>query len=457
MTRNDAGVGVGRLSERAMASILRILLTPLALLVATLALSAQTPRLVQQTQNAAKAASSLAMSLPQRTAPGSLVVVCVSMPPGPSATVSGGGVSQWTMCHSQTSGASKAQVWAGHVSNTTSRTITISVPSSQPRLEASCSEWRGMLGPMQFSAAGSSGTVAAPTTVASTPSLTVGSGDLVVAMLATQNPTEKIPQATPDWKAIAPANAPLSAWSTSGYRVADSQGSASFAFPFQAAQDHTTAIVAFRAGAAPAVPPTLRQHASNQQWNVSSLQVQLPSLPLPGSLLVVCHESNSSIDSRIQGCGVDRWTLCVSSAPAVVNSEIWAGIVGKNPSATLTITLGTSPNGALASVCEWTGMPTPLAYQAELGTGPLGGTNLRTPAVYADRHELIVAMAGIHQGGNTIGAPGMGFTELMQGYLPSTAQSAAYRIATQPGPVFTTWPLAHSTRWAAPIVVFGGM
>jgi hypothetical protein len=457
MTRNDAGVGVGRISARPMASILRILLTPIALLVATIALSAQTPRLVQQTQNAAKGASSLTMTLPQRTAAGSLVVVCLSMPPGPSATVSGGGVQQWTMCHSQTSGSSKAQIWAGHVTTTTSRTITIAVPSPQLRLEASCSEWKGPLGPLQFSAAGSSGTVAAPTPLASTPPLTVGRGDLVIAMLATQSPTEKLPQATPDWKAIASANAPLSAWSASGYRVVESAGSASFSFSFQSVHDHATAIAAFRAAPAPTGPPTRRQHASNQLWNASTLQVQLPSTPLPGSLLVVCHESNSSVDSRLQGCGVDRWTLCVTSAPAIVNSEIWAGIVGQNPSATLTITLGTSPNGAIASVSEWTGMPSPLAYQAELGSGPLGGTTARTPAVYADRHELIVAMAGIHQGGNTIGAPSQGFTELMQGYLPSTAQSAAYRIATQPGPVFTTWPLAHSTRWAAPIVVFGGM
>jgi hypothetical protein len=123
----------------------------------------------------------------------------------------------------------------------------------------------------------------------------------------------------------------------------------------------------------------------------------------------------------------------------------------------VTITLGTSPNGAIACVSEWTGMPSPLAFQAELGSGPLGGTNVRTPPVLADQHELVVAMAGIHQGGNTIGSPGQGFTELMQAYLPSTAQSAAYRIATQQGPLFATWPLTYSTRWAAPSVVFGGM
>ncbi len=436
----------------------RLVPSLLCALVAVLgSLRAQTPRLVQQTHNAAKSASSLTLTLPQRTAPGSLVVVCLAMPHGPSATLSGGGVTQWTLGHSQSSGSSQAQIWFGAVVASTSRTVQIAVPSSQPRLEASCTEWKGGLGSLQFTAAGSSGTAASPNPVASTPALNVAPGDLVIAMIAARSPTEPMPKAVPDWKAIVATDSPLSAWSTSGFRVAEQAAPMSFSFPYRSAQDHATAVAAFRAGAAPSAPPTLRQHANNQQWNVSSLQVQLPSTPLPGSLLVVCHESNSSVDSRLQGCGVERWTLCVTSAPTIVNSEIWAGIVGPNPTSTLTITLGTSPNGALACVSEWTGMPSPLAYHAELGAGPNGGTNVRTPSVFADPNELVVAMAGIHQGGNTIGAPGQGFTELMQGYLPSTAQSAAFRIATQAGPVFTTWPLAHSTRWAAPIVVFGGM
>jgi hypothetical protein len=434
------------------------LLTELcALLAFAIASNAQAPVLAQRAHSASKSSSQCVVTMPQRPAPGAMLVACVGTnAQAGAATISGGGVTQWQLCRSQSSTRSNAQIWVGRVEASPSATCTVTFANSQSRIEASLAEFRGTIGALQFTADGGSGADTAATSTAASAPIATSRGDLVIAMIAAANASEAIPNPKPDWKPIA-NSATNAAWTACGFLVANAPTSLAMQWEFARAQDYATAVAAFRVGTAPTTAPTRRQHASDELWNVSSLTVQLPNQPLPGSLLVVCHESNSSVDSRLQGGGVTQWTRCVSSAPAIVNSEIWAGIVGPNPTSSITITLGTSPNGAIASVTEWTGMPSPLAFQAELGSGPLGGTSVRTPSVLADPNELVVAMAGIHQGGNTISAQGQGFTELMQGYLPSTGQSAAYRIATQQGPVFTTWQLAYSTRWAAPIVVFGGM
>ena len=440
-----------------MRPICHLLTALCSLLAFATASNAQAPVLAQRVHSASKTGAQCVATLPQRPAPGAMLVACIGTnAQAGNATMSGGGVTQWQLCRAQTSTRSNAQIWVGRVDASPSRTCTVTLSNSQSRIEATVAEFRGTIGALQFTAEGSSGADTASIATASSAPIATSRGDLVIAMIATANASEAIPKPMPDWKPIA-NSATNAAWTACGFLVANAPTSIAMQWEFARAQDYATAVAAFRVGTVPTAAPSLRQHASNQMWNVSSLAVPLQNTPLPGSLLVVCHESNSSVDSRIQGGGVAQWTLCVSSAPAIVNSEIWAGIVGPNPTSSITITLGTSPNGAIASVSEWTGMPSPLAYQAELGSGPLGGTTARAPAVYADRHELIVAMAGIHQGANTIGTPSQSFTELMQSYLPSTAQSAAYRIATQPGPVSTTWPLTHSTRWAAPIVVFGGM
>jgi hypothetical protein len=440
-----------------MRPICHLLTALCALLALATASNAQAPVLAQRVHAASKSSSQCVVTLPQRPAPGAMLVACIGTnAQAGNATMSGGGVTQWQLCRAQTSTRSKAQIWVGRVDASPSRTCTVTFSNSQSRIEATVAEFRGTIGALQFTAEGSSGADTASVATAAGAPIATSRGDLVIAMISATSASEAIPKPKPDWKPIA-NSATNAAWTACGFLVANSASSLAMQWEFARAHDYATAVAAFRVGTAPTAAPSLRQHASNQLWNASSLQVQLQNPPLPGSLLVVCHESNSSVDSRIQGGGVTQWTLCVSSAPAIVNSEIWAGIVGPNPTSSITITLGTSPNGAIACVSEWTGMPSPLAFQAELGSGPLGGTNVRTPPVLADQHELVVAMVGIHQGGNTIGSPGQGFTELMQAYLPSTAQSAAYRIATQQGPLFATWPLTYSTRWAAPIVVFGGM
>ncbi len=418
--------------------------------------TAQTPELLQCSEAMRKFTSQCVVTLPQRTTPGALLVALCSQTSASTPTITGGGVSQWTLQSAQAMPAGAAQAWTGIVDGTPTQTVTFTHPGTPTTTKASVGEWRGLLGTLQVTVASTTGDVSAPDPTATTGFVHVERGDLVVALLAAPTANERIPAPRSGWKAIAAAGSDRGYFSSAGWTVADSAGQLALHWDFARAQDHAAIAVAFRAAAAPTSAPQLRQHRNEQRWGVGSITMQLEKAPIPGSLLVVCHESNSSVNSRIQGGGVAAWALCMSSAPTIVNSEIWAGVVGPNPNDTITITLGSSPNGAIVCVTEWIGLPSPLCFQAMLGSSPAGSTLIHTPPVLADANELVVALAGLHQGGNTIGPPSNGFTELMQGYLTSTAQSSAFRVATQAGAISTTWPLLYSTRWAAPIVVFGG-
>ncbi|MEQ1632157.1 MAG: hypothetical protein ABL997_07270 [Planctomycetota bacterium] len=419
-------------------------------------LSAQTPTLLQQAGNSAKTQSQLPVTLNQRTTPGSLIVVCYTTTASGTATVSGGGVSQWNLLQAPVPGSTNVQIFAGVVDGSPSRAMNVTLTSNSALASVSIGEWRGFVGMPLVASVSGSGTSLDLDPIATTPLLQIENGDLVVSMCAMADGTEVVPDPANSWKPLPQGRKNDHLLMAAGWFIASNSGPTSMSWPFTQAQDYRSVMVAFRMSTPPAQMPSLIQHASDAQWNVAGLTIQLPQLPAPGNLLVVCHESNSSSNSRISGCGVLHWTLCVSSAPTIINSEIWAGIVGPNPTSTMTITLGSAPNGAMASVSEWADMPVPLAYQAVLSSGPTGGVSIQSPIMHADTNELVIAMAGIHQGGNTISFPTNGYTQFMQAYLPSTAQSAAWFVPTQPGFYSTTWAIQNSTRWAAPMVVFGG-
>lgn len=416
----------------------------------------QVPELLQHAGNTAKISSQLAVTLTQRTTPGSLVVACFSTSGTGAATITGAGVSQWTVCHGPTGGPANVQVFAGIVDLSPSRLLTVTQPGGSSLSSLSMGEWRGFLGIPQFTVVSNSGTSADTDPRATTPAMTVGMGDLLVSMLATTDATQPVPDPVEGWKPLPQGRKQDRLLSASGWAVANADGQMARTWAYTRAQNYTAVTVAFRVPPPPMPTPHLVQHASEAQWNVNAITVTMPQTPSPGSLLVVCHESNSSSNSRISGAGVGQWTMCLSSAPIIVNTEVWAGIVGPNPTNTLTITLGSGPNGAIASVSEWTGFQNGVAYEADYASGPLGGTVCTSPTATATAGELLVAMVGIHQGGNTISLPSNGFTQFMQDYLPSTAQSAAWLVAPQDGNYSTTWTLQNSTRWSAPIVVFGG-
>ena len=441
---------------RARLRNLHVVAAAAAALFTSAVLSAQTPTLLQQAGNTAKTQSQLPVTLNQRTTPGSLLVVCYTTTASGTATVSGGGVSQWTLCQAALPGATNVQIFAGVVNGSPSRAVNVTLASSSALASVSVSEWRGFVGMPLVAAASGTGSSLDLNPTATTSPLQIQDGDLVVSMCAMTDGTEVVPEPIHTWKPLPQGRKNDHLLMAAGWFVASSPELVSMRWPFTRAQDYSSALVAFRMPAPPPQTPMLVQHTSDALWNVSSLTLQLGQQPAPGDLLVVCHESNSSSNSRISGGGVTQWTLCMSSAPTIVNSEIWAGIVGPSPSSTITITLGSAPNGAIASVSQWSDLPVPLAFEAMLSSGPTGGTGVQTPSVPADANELVVAMVGIHQGANTVSLPTNGFTQFTQAYLPSTAMSAAWFVPTTAGYYSTSWSLQNSTRWAAPIVVFGG-
>lgn len=441
---------------RARLSILHVVAAAAAAFSSSIGALAQSPVLLQQAGNTAKVSSQLALTLTQRTTPGSLVVACFSTTGSGSATISGAGVSQWTVCVPPTGGACNVQIFAGVVDGSPSRSLTVSQPGGTSLSTLSMGEWRGFLGIPQFATSTGSGSRTDVDPNARTAPIFVGPGDLAISMLAMADATQPVPDPVDGWKILPQGRKQDRQLSSAGWSVADADTSLARTWPFTRSQNYSAATVVFRMPQTPSPAPNLVQHVGDAQWNILSMTLTLPQVPAPGSLLVICHESNSSSNSRVSGGGVGQWTMCLSSAPIIVNTEVWAGIVGPNPTDTITITLGSGPNGAIASVSEWTGFPNGVAYEADYDSGPTGGTLCTTPIKEAKADELLIAMVGIHQGGNTISLPTNGFTQFMQGYLPSTGQSAAWRIAPQDGLYSTSWTLQNSTRWSAPLVVFGG-
>jgi hypothetical protein len=418
--------------------------------------AAQSPVLLQATGTSTKALSQSLLSLPARPRPGSLLALVVGLSQPGSAMVSGGGCSQWVRLHQSATNGPNLQIFAGIVDGPRQRQVTINLIGGPQAASLSLGEWQGLIGVPLVAATGQSGTAAAAAPLASTPSLLVRRSDLVLAALFAPRANEPIPAPTLGGKTLPVGGSPAAAAASVCWFVPDADGPLHFAWPFVRPQEHAAAMASFRMPDGPTQSPVLAQHTMQTAHDAAALQVQLASPPQPGSLLVVCHESNSSSDSTVQGGGVAVWTLCASSAGDVVNSEVWAGVVGLNPSPLLQLTLGSSPNGAIAVVSEWRGLPAPLGYSVHMATSTAGSTAVRTQSVRAQAGELLIAMAGIHQGGNTISQPGGGFAEFAQAYLPSAAMSAAWLLPQQDGVFAAAWSMAHATRWAAPVVVFGG-
>jgi hypothetical protein len=148
---------------------------------------AQAPVLVQQATSSGTLLAGLNVALPQLPAPGDLLVVCHDTTAGGNSSVSGGGVSHWTLCQSTVPTQDNSEIWAGLVDGAPDISIQITLGGSPNDAAAVVTEWRGLLAPLSFTGAfatGSGGTAASP---AQSGTVAANAGDLVVAMVGTHS------------------------------------------------------------------------------------------------------------------------------------------------------------------------------------------------------------------------------------------------------------------------------
>ncbi|MGD0204154.1 MAG: hypothetical protein ABSC20_09660 [Candidatus Bathyarchaeia archaeon] len=140
----------------------------------------------------------------------------------------------------------------------------------------------------------------------------------------------------------------------------------------------------------------------------STLTITMGAAPTAGNLLILTYGSGGSgyiTISSISQTGV-TWTLAKQKEyNSMVDDEIWYGVVGSSPSATITVNLSGAPSsyGAVGNVCEYTiGTPAiwtldQTASATDSGTTLVTGT---TGTTYT-ANEVIVGSVVIANTGQT--------------------------------------------------------
>lgn len=424
----------------------------LALGVATGAQSP--PVLLQQAEAAAPAAKALTVAMGQPPALGSMLVLCLDTTSLRDAHVVGGGASQWRVCEKAQPTMGHAQIWAGIVDGPADVDVRIKLSGSGD-VAAVVTEWGGFGATMTFRGRAATGTSAAVAVPAGGGPLTASAGDLVVAMVAA-NGGSRVQIGAPSGSFVG-----ISGPTAGLARMAVALDTPTVGGPVSA---QWTVAPAYRWAAAVVVfhmpvtdPPELVQQVANSAHDVAGLTLTLAQPPTPGNLLVLCHDSTSGSNSSVQGGGVTQWQLCRSSIPTQDNSQIWAGRVDGAPSTTIQITLGGSPNSTGAVVGEWSGfdvMPQ-ITGQVTIGNDGSAASPATAGPIFADEGDLVVAMIGVHGGGQTIAPPTGGFVELLRpAPQPSSVMTGCHLVPTSGGLVGPTWTFGYRHLWASAIVVF---
>jgi hypothetical protein len=131
----------------------------------------------------------------------------------------------------------------------------------------------------------------------------------------------------------------------------------------------------------------------------SSITVTLYATPISGNVLILCYGSYSSAYVTISSITQTGVTWAGEGNPQAQkeystnkqDTEIWIGIVGSGASKTITVTLsGSAAYGAVADVCEWSGIATSsfLDTTATAGGANLGAPSTGTTATTAQASEL---------------------------------------------------------------------
>jgi hypothetical protein len=146
------------------------------------------PSLVQQAANSGERVVGLTLTLGQPPLPGDLLVLCSASSARARSVVSGGGVSQWTLCQSTLPGKIDAEIWAGTVDGPPDQVIAIALGGGlKGNASAIVSEWQGFASAPVFTSAAASGSNGTSSSPVAAGSLPAASCDLVIAAASVDN------------------------------------------------------------------------------------------------------------------------------------------------------------------------------------------------------------------------------------------------------------------------------
>jgi hypothetical protein len=433
-------------------------------LLLTAAAFAQGPVLVQQAVNSGSNLASLTVTLGQLPTPGNVLVVCHDSTSGSNSTVSGGGVSQWTLCRS-TIPTDNSEIWAGVVDGSLAPSTLITLGGSPNSASAVVTEWRGVAVPLVFDSAaaeGLDGTVADPVRSGT---VVAQDGDLVIATVGVHSGGGETITSVATINGFADLAQPAPAESSimaAAFLIADQTGPVSHNWVLGFAHRWAAVVVAFRATEVVSAPELEQQTASSGAY-VPRLQVELPHAPAPGNSLVVCLDSSSRGNCVLSGGGVGNWLLCASSLTGSAlscltkNSEIWAGVVDGTPDPRISIGFADGRQSAGAIASEWSGLGTSLdtAGRARQGLGGSRYYPIVAGGLEAGPNDLVIATAGTWLGLNRFSPAARGFTDLGRPAARlRTSLAAAYLVPTEAGAAGTAWTSAFPDLWGSCLVVF---
>lgn len=193
----------------------------------------------------------------------------------------------------------------------------------------------------------------------------------------------------------------------------------------------------------------------------STIAMTLASSPSNGNMLVAviavqCTQGDTV--TNLTEAGV-TWAKAVSTynyasqSQLYIDSEIWYGVVGSGASSSITVCLNVAAdNGAVADVCEYSGMGAVYVDQTSYRSGnsisPDTGAAISTQA-----NELWIGATAVGVQNQT--TPTNGFT-LLNGTAWNNVLSNGYLecIANSTGSAETGTSLSSSSWWAACIVTF---
>ena len=187
----------------------------------------------------------------------------------------------------------------------------------------------------------------------------------------------------------------------------------------------------------------------------NSISITLGSTPINGNVLVATiatYGSSLVIVNSINQTGV-TWTSQISQTRSIMGGEIWFGVVGSGASTSITINLsGTANNGAVADICEYSGIATSnFLDKTATGSGTGTFTSTGSTATTTQANELWIGIT--FSDTTTQSSPTNGFT-LLDGALYSGATNAYLeKIVSSTGSAYSGTTIV-SHMWGGCIATF---